>query len=58
MERRGKMFGLSESELFFYGGIAVMAVAGILMALCAVLFVCTGRRLRKKLEQEYGKPRR
>lgn len=55
-ERREIMFGLSESELFFYGGIAIMAAAGILAALCIVVFLCTGRRLKKKLEQEYGKP--
>lgn len=52
------MFGLSESELFFYGGIAVMAAAGILTVLCIVIFTCTGRRLKKKLEREYGKPQR
>lgn len=52
------MFGLSESELFFYGGIVMMAAAGILAALCIAVFVCTGRRLKKKLEQEYGKPQR
>lgn len=52
------MFGLSESECFLYGGIAVMAAAGILAALCIVIFICTGRRLKKRLEQEYGKPQR
>ena len=52
------MFGLSESELFFYGGIALMVAAGILAVLCIVIFTCTGRKLKKKLEQEYGKPHR
>lgn len=52
------MFGLSESELFFYGGVGIMAAAGVLMALCIIVFTCTGRRLKKKLEQEYGKPQR
>lgn len=52
------MPGLSESELFLYGGIAVMALAGILTVVCCVLFSVTGRRLKKKLEQEYGKPGR
>lgn len=52
------MLGLSESELFFYGGIAVMATAGILAVMCLVIFTCTGRRLKKKLEQEYGKSQR
>lgn len=52
------MFGLSESEWFFYGGIAVMAAAAVLAVLCIVIFTCTGRRLNRKLEQEYGKPQR
>ena len=52
------MFGLSESDLFFYGGIAVMAAVGILTVLCIVIFTCTGRRLKKKLEREYGSPQR
>lgn len=52
------MLGLSESELFLYGGIAAMLVAGILLVLCIVIFSITGKRLKKKLEQEYGKPQR
>ncbi len=44
------MLGLSESEMFFYGGIALMAAAGILAALCMVILTCTGRRLKKKLD--------
>lgn len=47
---------MSESELFFYGGAAAMAGAGVLAALCVVIFKCTGKRLKRKLEQEYGKP--
>lgn len=50
------MYGMSESELIFYGGIAAMAAAGILAVLCIVVFTYTGRRLNKKLELEYGKP--
>lgn len=52
-----EMFGLSERELLFYGGIAVMSAAGILTVGCCILFTYTGRRLKKKLEQEYGKRR-
>lgn len=44
------------SELFFYGGIAVMAAAGVLAVLCIVVFSLTGRSIKRKLEQEYGKP--
>ncbi len=48
---------LLSSELIFYSGIAVMAVSGVLAVLCAVVFRFTGKRLRHRLEQEYGKPR-
>lgn len=50
------MSGLSGSELLFYGGIAVMAGAVAAALLCAVLFAVTGRRLKRKLEEEYGRP--
>lgn len=50
------MIGLSSSELIFYGGIAVMAVTGVLAVICVILFCFTGKRIRKRLEQEYGKP--
>lgn len=52
------MFGLSGSEILFYGGLAVMGAAASLGAAAFVAFHITGRRLRKKLEQEYGKPKR
>ncbi len=47
----------TESELFLYGGIALMGAAGVLSLICTGIFVFTGQRLRKKLEQEYGSPR-
>lgn len=50
------MIGLSSSEIIFYGGIIVMAAACVLAVLSAVVFVFTGKRLKKCLEQEYGKP--
>ncbi len=50
------MFGLSGSELLFYSGIVVMVVSAVLAVICVVLFVVTGRKLKKKLEEEYGKP--
>lgn len=52
------MDSLSCSQWLFYGGIAAMTAAGILAVICISVFVFTGRRLKKKLEQEYGKPRR
>lgn len=48
---------LASCEMFFYGGIAIAAAAGILALICAIIFAFTGKRLRKRLEQEYGKPR-
>ncbi len=52
-----KMLGLSGSEMLFYGGIAVMASAGILAVLSMIIFTLTGKKLRRKLEQEYGEIR-
>lgn len=49
------MFGLLESEFWLYGGIAIMAAVCVLAVLCTVIFVITGKRLKRKLEQEYGK---
>ncbi len=35
-----------------------MAAAAAAMVICAVIFTVTGRKLKRKLEQEYGKPQR
>ncbi len=51
------MWGLSGSELLFRGGVAVMAAAGVLGIVSVVVFTLTGRTLRAKLDQEYGKMR-
>ncbi len=52
------MFSLSSSELLFYGGIVVMGMTAILTVVCTVIFIISGKRLKKILEREYGKPRR
>ncbi len=52
------MLHLSGSELLLWGGIGVMAVSVGLGIVCMVLTFFTGRRLKKKLEKEYGKPQR
>lgn len=52
------MFGLSGSELLLYGGIAVMAAAALAAVLGAVVFRVTGKKLKKKLTEEYGEPMR
>ncbi len=51
------MLQLSTSQLLFYGGIAGIAVSVIAMAVSAAVFKATGRKIRKDLEKEYGKPR-
>ena len=51
------MSGLSGSELLFYGGISVMLLAVAAAILAAVLFAISGRRLRRKLEEEFGRKR-
>lgn len=51
------MQDLSESELLFYGGLAIMAAAVFLAVICIVSLSITGHKIRKKLEQEYGKQR-
>ncbi len=48
------MSGLSDSEILFYGGIAVMAVSVVLIIVCAVFFSFRWKRLKKRLEHEYG----
>lgn len=49
------MFALSSSELLFYGGIAAMALAALLALICTFVFQHTGKKLKEKFEQEYGK---
>lgn len=51
------MIGISSSEIIFSSGIVVMAAACVLAVVCTVVFTVTGKRLKKRLEQEYGKPR-
>lgn len=46
---------MTATELFFYGGIALMGAAALLALGAIVVFCLTGRRLRARLEQEYGK---
>lgn len=45
------------SEWLLYGGIGMMILAVSLTAICIVVFILTGKKLRQKLEEEYGKPR-
>lgn len=41
----------------FHVGVGVMCAAAAFGVLSCVIFTVTGRRLKKKLEEEYGKKR-
>ena len=45
-----------ESEWLFYGGIGMMAAAAVMALISVLVFSVTGKKLKQKLEQEYGKP--
>lgn len=49
---------LPTSEWLFWGGIGVMAGTAVMAVICIAVFIVTGRRLKKNLEKEYGKPQR
>lgn len=49
------MLELNQSELLFGGGIILMAIAAVLTIVCIIVFCITKQKLKKKLEQEYGK---
>ena len=50
------MLGLSQTDAWLYGGIALMVLAVLVGLGCIVVFGITGRKIRNKLEKEYGKP--
>lgn len=50
------MHGLTQTDVWFYGGIALMVLAVLVGLGCIVVFCITGKRIRNKLEKEYGKP--
>lgn len=52
----GFIMNLSVSEKLLYGGIAGMAVVAALVITGIVIFAITGRKIKRKLEEEYGKP--
>ena len=51
------MVQMTSSELLFYGGIALMALSMAAAAVTAVVLRMSGKRLRARLEQDYGKKR-
>ena len=51
------MEALGTSEVLFYGGLGVMAAAALLAVAATAVLHLTGKRLRNRLEEEFG-PRR
>lgn len=49
------MDSLSSSELLLYIGEAVMGLATVSAAACIIIFRITGKKIKRILEQEYGK---
>lgn len=45
------------SEILFYGGIAVMALAAVCGIVSLIVFSVSGKRLKEILDREYGKRR-
>lgn len=52
------MHSLSGSEMLFGGGIIIMTAAVVCAAAGIIVFRLTGKKIRQKLEQEYGRPHR
>ncbi len=48
------LINISLTEIFLYGGIALMAVAVFFAAVCLVVFIHSGKKLKKKLKEDYG----
>lgn len=49
---------MNESEWLFQTGIKLMAGGVGVLFLSGLILSISGRRLRKRLEKEFGKPRR
>lgn len=45
-------------EQFVYGGATIMALAVLLGLIAILVFIVSGKRLRKKLKKDYGEPNR
>lgn len=48
------MFGLPGSESLFYAGIFLMLIVVVSAVICMIMFRYTGKKLKKKLDEEYG----
>lgn len=52
------MTGFKSFELWNYGGILVMVLAGVLLVIQTVIFSIKRRHIREKLDEEYGQPQK
>ena len=50
------MFTLSISQIILIAGVIIMLLSVIGMAIAAISFSITGKKFKKQLEKEYGKP--
>ncbi len=51
------MTGWTTNELLFYGGIALMCVSALAAIIAILIFRMSGKRIKSRLETEYGKPK-
>lgn len=56
--RKEEMMGIASFELWFYGGVVAMALAGLLLAVQAMLFIRKKNRISRQLDEEYGQPQK
>ena len=49
------MLDLSSGQLLLYGGVGLIAAAAVAVIVCIVIFLMTGKKIRKELEHDYGK---
>lgn len=45
-------------ELLFYGGIAVMLLAGLFFTVQTIVFLMKRMQISRKLDEEYGQPQK
>lgn len=53
--RRMIMLAKEQLQLLLYGGTALAAIAAAVGIICIVVFILTGRKIKKALERDYGK---
>ena len=46
---------LISSSILFYGGLVVAGIAAVTLAILFVIFLVKHTRLKKRLDEEYGK---